>query len=155
MYWYGMQPHLGVLTLDDLGLEQPVRRVEASSLAALRPEFERLVNWMQVLGYPRKDRVALILAAREAVLNAIQHGNSGNSAKSFRLRYLVTPGEALVEVEDEGFGFDPDCAPDALVAWEEQQPRGRGLFLMRSYASWICFNPVGNRVTLGRRRSDE
>ncbi len=154
MHWYGMHTHLGVICLDDLGPEQSVRRVEANSLAALRPAFEKLECWMCVLGYPRRDCVAIILAAREAVLNAIRHGNGGDRSKRFRLRYLVRPAEVLVEVEDEGYGFDPDCAPDALQAWEDQQPRGRGLFLMRSYASWICFNPTGNRVTICRRRSD-
>lgn len=153
VYHYGKLPGLGVTTLDDLGLEHDVRRVEANSLAALRPVFDKLDDWMRVLGYPRKDRVAVILAAREAVTNAVRHGHRCDPGKRFRLRYLVRPAEVLVEVEDDGFGFDPDRVPDALVAWEEQQPRGRGLFLMRSYASWLSFNRTGNRVTLCRRRS--
>ena len=60
----------------------------------------------------------------------------------------------LVEVEDEGFGFDHERLPDGLTSWEEQQPRGRGLFLMRSYTTWLNFNPTGNRVTLCRRKSE-
>jgi anti-sigma regulatory factor (Ser/Thr protein kinase) len=154
VYHYGKLPGLGVTTLDDLGLEHDVRRVEANSLAALRPVFDKLDDWMRVLGYPRKDRAAVILAAREAVTNAVRHGHRCDPGKRFRLRYLVRPAEVLVEVEDDGFGFDPECVADALVAWEEQQPRGRGLFLMRSYASWLSFNRAGNRVTLCRRRSD-
>jgi serine/threonine-protein kinase RsbW len=155
MYDHDKRLRHGVLTLDDLSLEQNVRRVEAHSLAALLPEFEKLENWMRVLGYPFRDCAAVILAAREAVLNAIRHGHRGDPHKRLRLKYFVTATEAFVEVEDEGFGFDPECLPDAIAGWEDHQPRGRGLFLMRSYVSWLCFNPTGNRVTLCRRRSEQ
>jgi hypothetical protein len=33
------------------------------------------------------------------------------------------------------------------------RPCGRGLFLMRSYMTWVSFNREGNRVTLCRQRS--
>jgi anti-sigma regulatory factor (Ser/Thr protein kinase) len=155
MHHYGKRIGTASPMLDNPGLERSVRCVEANSLAAVLPMFVKLEDWMRVLGYPRCDLVAVILATREAVLNAVRHGHRGNLDKTLRLKYLVTPTEVLVEVEDEGFGFNPDCIPDAVAGWQDHQPRGRGLFLMRSYMSWISFNPTGNRVTLCRQRSEK
>jgi serine/threonine-protein kinase RsbW len=153
MHYYGKNLRPGSTLLDAPGLEGSVRCVKAGSLAALRPVFAKLEEWMRVLGYPRRDLVAVTLAVREAVVNAVRHGHRGDTNKHFQMRYVVTADEVLVEVEDEGFGFDPDGVPDGLAGWQDQQPRGRGLFLMRSYASWLSFNPTGNRVTLCRRRT--
>jgi serine/threonine-protein kinase RsbW len=153
MYVYRKNLRPSSTSLDNPELERSVRYVAANSLAALLPVFVKIEDWMRVLGYPRRDLVAVTLALREAVLNAVRHGHRGDTNKLLRLKYLVTDTEVLVEVEDEGFGFNPDAIPDALAGWEDQQPRGRGLFLMQSYTSWLSFNPTGNRVTLCRERS--
>jgi anti-sigma regulatory factor (Ser/Thr protein kinase) len=153
MYFYGKRSHPVSTLLDCPGLEQSVRCVEASSLVELLPVFVKIEDWMRVLGYAHRDISAIILATREAILNAVRHGHRGQPNKILHIKYLVTPNQVLVEVEDEGFGFNPDAVADPISAWHEHQPRGRGLFLMRSYASWICFNPTGNRVTLCRERS--
>jgi anti-sigma regulatory factor (Ser/Thr protein kinase) len=155
MHNYGNQPRQGSVALDAPGREFCIRCEEANSFAATLPVFQKIEDWMRVLGYPHRDLVAVLLSMREAVANAIQHGHGRDPRKHIRLRYLVTPTEVLVEVQDEGHGFDPTRVPDALSGWEEHQPRGRGLFLMRSYASWICFNSTGNRVTLCRQRTEK
>ena len=155
MHNYNNQPRPGSTLLDNPELEQCVRCVKANSLVASLPIFEKIEDWMRVLGYSHRDLVAVMLSLREAVSNAVRHGHRGNLDKQFRVKYLVTQDEVIVEVEDEGFGFNPEQAPDALAGWEDQQPRGRGLFLMRSYATWLCFNPMGNRVTICRRRTPE
>jgi anti-sigma regulatory factor (Ser/Thr protein kinase) len=155
MHDYGKQPRHGAAALDIPGREFCIRCEEANSLAASLPVFQKIEDWMRVLGYPHRDLVAVLLSMREAVANAILHGHGRDPRKRVRLRYLVTPTEVLVEVQDEGHGFDPTHVPDALAGWQEHRPRGRGLFLMRSYTSWMCFNSTGNRVTLCRQRTDK
>jgi serine/threonine-protein kinase RsbW len=137
----------------DLGGNPAVRRVSLGRLAEVRPLCEKLENWMRVLGYTGKDIFAVRLAFGEAVLNAFRHGNQGDPGKVVRINYLVTPSEAVVEVEDEGAGFDPSQVPDPLSGEGSSRVSGRGLFLMRVYMSGVVFNRQGNRVTLYRRRS--
>lgn len=119
----------------------------------LRALFEMLEVWMLLLGYPRKDMFAVRLALHEAVSNAFRHGNRGDQTKRIHIRYLVTVPEVLLEVEDEGGGFDPDQVPDPLLEPYVDRPGGRGLFLMRTYMTWVSFNSEGNRVTMSRYRS--
>jgi CheY-like chemotaxis protein len=90
------------------------------------------------------------LAMEEAIVNAVRHGNRDDPARRVRLRWHVNRERALVEVEDEGEGFDPQHLPDPCAPENLERPGGRGVLLMRSYTSWLRYNPRGNRVTLCR-----
>lgn len=138
----------------DLALDESAQRIQAHTPAELRPFLDRLEGRMRVLGYPCKDIYAVKLAAQEAVSNAFRHGNHGDPNKRISVRYLVTAAEVLLEVEDEGPGFDPGQVPDPFTRENLHRRGGRGLFLMRAYMSWVSFNREGNRMTLARQRSD-
>jgi serine/threonine-protein kinase RsbW len=138
----------------DLGTNEAVQRAVLRSLAELNPLMEKVDGLMRVLGYPGKDLFAVRLAVGEAVLNAFRHGNQSDPRKVVRVRYLLTAAEVIVEVEDEGTGFDPNRVPDLFAEESTEQMRSRGLFLMRVYMSGVSFNRQGNRVTLCRRRSN-
>jgi len=142
-----------IAAMADLGTNPSARREALISLAELRPLTEKVENWMRVLGYPGKDIFAVRLALGEATLNAFRHGTQGAPDKAVRVRYLVTPSEVVIEVEDDGPGFDPELVPDPLLGALNSRMSGRGLFLMRVYMSGVNFNREGNRVTLCRLRS--
>jgi len=137
----------------DLGLCLDARHVRISSLTQLLPIIERFEMRMRLLGYPRKDIFATMLALVEVTTNAIRHGNRRDPTKQVLIRYLMDPDETLIEVEDEGEGFDPTRVPDPLAGENVGRPFGRGLFLARAYTTWMTFNSRGNRVTMCRRRS--
>jgi serine/threonine-protein kinase RsbW len=137
----------------DLVLEPRAEHVQVRSPADVRPLVEKLEARMRVLGYPSRDLFAVTLALYEAAKNALQHGNRGDPGKCVHLRYLVTADEVLLEVEDQGPGFDPDRVADPLSEASPDRPGGRGLFLMRAYMTWVSFNRQGNQVTLALQRS--
>jgi serine/threonine-protein kinase RsbW len=137
----------------DLASEPHALQIQVHSPAELGLFFEMLEAWMKALGYLRKDLFAVRLALYEAARNAFVHGNRRDRGKTIRIRYLVTVADVVLEVEDEGRGFDPDLVPDPLTEPYLDRPGGRGLFLMRNYMTWMSFNPQGNRVTLCRQRS--
>ena len=102
-----------------------------------------------------KDRDAaghlfpLSLLAREALKNAMVHGNRLDPAKTVRFRLLAREGGFEMNVEDEGEGFD----------WEERlqsssgvdDVSGRGHEIFRNYAKSVRYNPKGNALTLEYR----
>ena len=114
MYYYDKEDR-GRAAMIDLGANDSVRRVALRTLAELRPLSETVENWMRVLGYPRKDIFAVQLALHEAVSNAFRHGNRGDLGKTIAVRYVATPAQRLLEVEDAGAGFDPGAVPDPLA----------------------------------------
>jgi anti-sigma regulatory factor (Ser/Thr protein kinase) len=130
------------------------KRLEIHELTEVDPILRRLIAEMKALGYPRKDTFAVGLVLLEAVRNAIRHGHRGDKTLSVEINYHLIRTEVLIEVIDQGPGFDPNLVSNPLG---ENQEAGRlrrwGLLLMRVYMTWIRFNQRGNRVTLCKRRS--
>lgn len=89
-----------------------------------------------------------LLLTTEAVTNAMEHGNGLNPALSVSLRVTAEAERVEIVVEDEGPGFDPDTAPDAVEDGDPLSEGHRGLFLMRAYAQALRFENDGRRVVL-------
>jgi anti-sigma regulatory factor (Ser/Thr protein kinase) len=116
------------------------------------------------------------VALREAVLNAMEHGNleldstlreQGGEAyhqlgaerrrqAPYRDRRVSvtareTPDEAVYVIRDEGPGFDPSRLPDPLDPANLEKVSGRGLLLIQTFMSEVRHNDRGNEITLIRR----
>jgi serine/threonine-protein kinase RsbW len=117
--------------------------------------IEEILDAMNRRGYGPKDAFAVRLAAEEAVANAFKHGHRQLPGAPVVVRYHVTPEVVLVEIKDKGPGFVPGEVPDPLAAENLERDGGRGLFLMRTYMTWVRHNERGNCVTLCRRRSGQ
>jgi len=103
--------------------------------------------------FPAADVFAVRLALQEAVVNAIKHGHGYDPRMVVRVRCRVAEDQVLIEVEDEGTGFDPTEVADPTAPENLGQPGGRGLFLMRQCMTWVRYDQRGSRVTLCKRRS--
>jgi serine/threonine-protein kinase RsbW len=115
---------------------------------------------MRSLGYREEDIFGVRLALEEALVNAIKHGHKYDPSKRVTVRYRIRPEHVLVDVEDQGPGFDPSGVPDPTAPENLERASGRGLLLMRCYTSWLRHNKRGNRVLLckyasGRFQRDE
>jgi serine/threonine-protein kinase RsbW len=137
----------------DLGLEEKAHRYLLYQPADLRPVQDVLENWMRVLGYLHRDIFAVTLVLYEAVTNALRHGHHNDPTKPVTITYLVTPAEVLVQVEDQGSGFDHENGRGTFAEKILDPRGGRGLYLMHAYSSSLGFMGAGNRVTFCRRRS--
>jgi serine/threonine-protein kinase RsbW len=154
MHWYGNERPCQTTTFD-LALQLNTRRTCISTPAELGQVSDEIEFRMRLLGYSHRDRFALRLALQEAVVNGFRHGNRGDPNKHLWIAFLVGSQEALIQVRDEGAGFDHANLPNPLAKEKPDRPGGRGVFLMRMYTSWMSYNESGNRVTLCRRRSNQ
>jgi serine/threonine-protein kinase RsbW len=96
------------------------------------------------------------VAVREAVANAIKHGNELNPAKQVQVD-LALEGEdvVVIKVLDQGVGFDLSHLHDPLAPENLLKPSGRGIFYMKSFMDEIHYGPgpdgAGTQVTLRKR----
>jgi serine/threonine-protein kinase RsbW len=86
-------------------------------------------------------------AIREAVANAIEHGNQSDSSKQVEIDFCLEGDEIVIEVTDEGEGFDPGKVPDPLEAENLLKPNGRGILLIREFMDEVEYRFNGNRGT--------
>ena len=121
-----------------------------SSVEQLVRFSERLMRDMSALGFPAKDLFGTRLALHEAVVNALKHGHGSDITQAVSIRYSLTPERIVLEVEDQGPGFNPSAVPNPTAAENLEKPNGRGILLMRSFMSLVRYSERGNRVTLCR-----
>jgi serine/threonine-protein kinase RsbW len=123
-----------------------------SERGASRLIMEELLEHLGLHGWSPSDIFAIHLAAEEAIVNAILHGNKLDAAKTVRVTCTVSPELARIEVEDEGQGFDPAAVPDCRLDERLDAPNGRGVMLMRTFMTRIEYNERGNRVLMEKQR---
>src|SRR6187399_2734052 len=71
------------------------------------------------------------LALREAVANAIKHGNRQDPEKQVEIEASVDPERLELRILDEGGGFDPGAVADPLAPENRFRASGRGIFYMK------------------------
>lgn len=92
----------------------------------------------------------ILLAAREAVLNAMQHGCTGRAGRRLRFQISFDPETAGVKiwVEDPGPGHQFDVAAHAPPAAGEIADAHRGLVFMQHLAHAVTFERNGASVMM-------
>ena len=87
----------------------------------------------------------ILMALREALANAIKHGNGQDLEKRVHLEMEVVGSTLRIKIQDEGQGFDPSRILDPLAPENRLKTSGRGIFYMRTFMDEIrySFNPGG------------
>jgi serine/threonine-protein kinase RsbW len=100
------------------------------------------------IGIKQDDYGKIMVAALEAVNNAITHGNKSDPNKIVDVELMYENNEIIITITDEGEGFRPERIPDPTLPENIEELSGRGVFLMTKLADAIKFNEEGNSVTL-------
>jgi anti-sigma regulatory factor (Ser/Thr protein kinase) len=125
---------------------------------------ERLVRFLSELGkdIPEPGRDEVMLAFREILVNAMEHGGEFNPEQVVEVSAVRTRRTIVYYVKDPGPGFDPaelphaasPSAEEALLAHAEQRaelglrPGGFGLLLARKIVDEMIYSERGNEVLL-------
>jgi serine/threonine-protein kinase RsbW len=81
------------------------------------------------------------LTISESMINAIQHGNKADPAKSATLKISSTGDSIEIIVEDEGKGFTLDRVADPTDKANLLKPNGRGILIIRSFMDEVDCSP--------------
>jgi len=92
---------------------------------------------------------SLSLLAREALNNAMIHGNAQDPAKHVHFSLRACEDGFDLEVEDEGPGFDWKARVGTSSNLNDVQGRGHEIY--RNYARSVRYNERGNVITLEYR----
>jgi anti-sigma regulatory factor (Ser/Thr protein kinase)/anti-anti-sigma regulatory factor len=85
------------------------------------------------------DRMEMDLktAVTEAAANAIRHGSPEGARNHIRVSFHLEPGMLIVDVADQGPGFDPTAL--AAMPSDEPQEHGYGLHMIRATTDRLEF----------------
>ena len=106
------------------------------------------------LGLDDDSRHWVGIAIREAVANAIKHGNQQDPDKEVEVELAIADNQAVIRVIDQGDGFDPQEVGDPLAPENLLKPNGRGIFYMKSFMDEIEYSsrPDGGTVVTLRKQ---
>ncbi len=94
------------------------------------------------------------MAVREAVTNAVLHGNKEDETKFIEVIVKSSPSELEIRVHDEGFGFNPELIQDPTREENILKTSGRGIFFMRNFmdeVDWVIRPEGGTTVRMLKR----
>jgi serine/threonine-protein kinase RsbW len=126
-----------------------LRNTLSSDVEIVSPFVDQLMRFISRFRVADENNVEIELSLREALVNAIVHGNQEDPHKHVHVRCRCTAdGEVSVTVEDEGNGFEPDAVPDPTSLDNRLRTDGRGIYLIRTLMDEVCFEHGGSVVRM-------
>jgi serine/threonine-protein kinase RsbW len=121
-----------------------LRQSLPSRISIISPFLDQLMHFIARFRSSNGSELEIEMALREALANAIVHGNQQNSRKCVHLACrCTTDGEVSITVEDEGQGFDADSVADPTIPENRLLSQGRGIYLMKTLMDEVRFEQRG------------
>ena len=92
------------------------------------------------------EAFSVCLCLREGLTNAVTHGHRNDSSKIVRYFLKRTDRKLIMEIEDEGEGFDWKAVERKEPVFESDH--GRGLSIIRKYFTRYEHNDKGNKILM-------
>jgi serine/threonine-protein kinase RsbW len=129
-----------------------LRQSLRSQVALISPFVDQLLRFIAKCQNNEDSEVDIEMALREALANAIVHGNTENPHKHVYVACrCTTDGEVSITVQDEGQGFDSNAVPDPTTPENRLVQHGRGIYLMKTLMDEVRFEKGGAIVYMRKK----
>lgn len=134
-------------------VQLPVSHTMDSTLDSVNKAEEMADKVASQAGFDEDVRGGISMAVREAMINAVMHGNGYSADKRVKLSFEQAGGNLVITIRDEGAGMNPEEVPDPLAPENLMKQSGRGIFLMRAFMDDVKFRKLepGTEITLIKR----
>jgi serine/threonine-protein kinase RsbW len=123
-----------------------------SEVRAISPLVDRLMELIERAKCVPGAEFDVELAIREALGNAVLHGNQENPDKKVHIRFRCESGNGIsIVVTDEGNGFDFLKILGNGLTSDPSDSHGHGIQLMRAYMDDVRFERGGSEVHMHKR----
>ena len=130
--------------------EETVELKLPSRIGAISEAAEAVADAARRLGFREDALFGIDLAVREAVTNAVLHGNLQDESVPFEVGVSGTDAGFVVTVRDRGKGFDPARVADPTSEENLHKPSGRGILFMRTFMDEVAWEHPEGGGTLVR-----
>jgi len=132
-----------------------LRQTLPSRVEVISPFVDQFARFVAKFRNAETSEETVEIALREALANAIVHGNREDPSKRvFVTCRCTTDGEVSITVQDEGQGFEADEVPDPTASDNRLRPSGRGIYLMKALMDDVHFERHGTVVHMRKNAVD-
>jgi serine/threonine-protein kinase RsbW len=118
-----------------------------SKIEMINPVVIKLMRLLRRTCWGAEHEFAVETALREALANAIVHGNHGDTNKKVRVRCECDSAQGIrITIKDEGVGFDPAYLPSPVAGEYLDSDHGRGIFLIKKLMDETHFEDGGREI---------
>src|SRR5215831_394949 len=133
-----------------------LRNILPSDVDIISPFVEQLMRFISRFRMAGGNDIEVEVALREALVNAIVHGNEEDPNKLVYVKCRCTrDGEVSITVQDEGNGFEQGAVPDPTSPDNQLRTNGRGIHLIRTLMDEVDFEEGGSVVHMRKRANAE
>ena len=125
-----------------------------SEVRAISPFVDTLMHLIRKCQWVSGNEKDVEIALREALANAVIHGNHEDPGKQVYVGCRGGSDEVSIVVRDEGQGFDPDDVPDPTASENIKSAHGRGIYLMKTLMDEVRFERDGTVVYMRKSRRE-
>ncbi len=126
-----------------------------SRVATASAFIDQLMSLVASVRVPDGSEVDVELALREALANAVIHGNHEDATKRVGVECRwCADGDVSITVRDEGAGFDVSEVPDPTAIEQRMSNHGRGIYMMRALMDDISFDQGGTVLHMHKKAYD-
>ncbi len=140
----GMTSLLGVtgVTVETTELRLPSR------VGAVDEAATAIAAFLSRSGIGEQAAFGIDMALREAIANAVIHGNQLDENKFVTISVTSSPDSLEIIVRDQGQGFNPETVSDPTIEENILKTSGRGIFFMRNFMDEVAWSvlPEGGTV---------
>jgi serine/threonine-protein kinase RsbW len=130
--------------------EKTVELKLPSRIEAIGEAAEAATDAARRLGFAEDALFGIDLAVREAVTNAVLHGNRSDESKPVEIGVAGTDEGLVITVRDQGEGFDPGTVADPTAEENILKASGRGILFMRTFMDEVTWERPTEGGTLVR-----
>lgn len=126
-----------------------LRQSVPSQIPIISPFVDQLMHFITRFRNADGSELDIEMALREALANAIVHGNHEDRHKRVYVACrCTTDGEVSITVQDEGQGFDVNEVADPTAHENRVLAYGRGIYLMKTLLDDVRFEQGGAAVCI-------
>jgi len=123
-----------------------------SKIPAISLLVDRLMRLIEGSECVPGEEFDVELALREALENAVVHGNQEDPDRKVHVRCRCQPGKEIsIVVTDEGQGFDFETTVRNGLTTDPDSEHGRGIQLMKAYMDEVHFDRGGSQVQMRKQ----
>jgi serine/threonine-protein kinase RsbW len=131
-----------------------LRQSLPSQVEVISPFVDQLMRFIKRFPNGDGSELDIEIAIREALANAMLHGNQENPRKRVYITSRCSQdGQVLITIRDQGQGFDNGTILDPRAPENILSRNGRGIYLMRALMDEVHFEEGGTVVKMCKKQN--
>jgi serine/threonine-protein kinase RsbW len=128
--------------------EETIELKLPSRLESIDEAVNKALNFASEIGFSEEAFYPIDMAVREAVTNAVKHGNLLDETINVEIAFSNPNGDFFIMIRDFGTGFEVEEIPDPTNPENLLKATGRGILFIRTFMDEVEWSqhPQGGMI---------